>query len=59
MSSWIDVNEKLPDENVRVLVICKSCSIEIEKITNPKDGNLWSCISKESITHWQPLPKGL
>ena len=59
MSRWIDVNDKLPNEKIRVFVLCKSGAIEIEKITNPKDGNLWSCISKESITHWQPLPEGL
>ncbi len=23
----------------------------------PKDGNLWSCNSKSTITHWMPLTK--
>lgn len=54
---WISVKDRLPSENIRVIVLCKDNHIEIEKITYPKDHNLWSCISKEEITHWMPLPQ--
>jgi len=54
---WFSVKDRLPPENIRVLILCKDGYIEIEKITYPKDNNLWSCISKEDITHWMPLPQ--
>lgn len=53
---WIKCSDRLPYENQDVLVFLKSGIISIERITFPKDGNLWSCIDKHCITHWMPLP---
>lgn len=57
MSRWINVEDRLPIEEEEVLVKTTNSNILIEKITNPKDGNLWSCVDKMLITHWMELPK--
>lgn len=56
MSEWIRVEDSLPKENEKVLVCCRDGYIAIDKITNPKDWNLWACINIADITHWAPLP---
>ena len=56
---WIDVNEALPDENIRVLVTGMSkydnkryTDVDTDRILNDKWVR-WNGI----ITHWMPLPK--
>ena len=53
---WVSVEEQLPEENIRVLVLSNKGCIDIDQITHPKDMNLWSCISRDSVSHWMPLP---
>ena len=59
MAEWIDVNERVPDENIRVLVTGMSeydnkiyTDIDTDRILNGKWVR-WN----ELITHWQPLPE--
>ena len=59
MTEWIDVNEKLPKENTRVLVAGMSeydekiyTDIDTDRILNGK----WVRWNK-LITHWMPLPE--
>lgn len=61
MSEWISVDDRLPEDEVEVLIFYelkdkKRNGVTIEKITHPADGNLWSCTDKEIISHWMPLP---
>lgn len=56
MNNWIKVTDRLPELNVRVLILCGQY-IEIDKYSDPKDGNIWSCTAKESVSHWMPLPQ--
>jgi hypothetical protein len=55
---WISVKDRLPEEykyrpgDRCVLVLTKDGDIELDKITYPKDGNLWECTLKDVITHW-------
>lgn len=53
---WRSVQDELPDLEERVLILTSDYMVDIEKRTDPKDGNIWSCISKESVTHWMKLP---
>lgn len=57
---WIDVKERLPEQDQEVLIFWRhptGCNgIDIDKIIYPKDNNLWANTSKEIITHWMPLP---
>ena len=53
---WISVRDVLPSENKSVLV-AGNFGIAIDKISFPKDGNLWNITCKNSITHWMPLPE--
>ena len=55
MNDWINVKDRLPDTEKPCLIFM-SPYIGIDRITNPKDGNLWSCADKSHITHWMPLP---
>jgi|GEM_PF-4762214 len=50
--NWINACDQLPDENERVLVCTKDKCIDIDKVTYPKDGNIWSCISKDQVEFW-------
>lgn len=62
MQKWIDVNERLPEEDVRVLVAITDENYKHVKKYVPKldtdrrfDGRWvrWG----EHITHWMPLPE--
>jgi len=55
MNNWIKVTDRLPELNVRVLILCGQY-IEIDKYSVLKDGNIWSCTAKEVVSHWMPLP---
>ena len=62
MAEWIDVNEKLPKEDERVLVYIKPQKGLNEHITVARFvGALFlggeGYFSFEKATHWQPLPK--
>jgi hypothetical protein len=57
MMEWINCSDRLPSENEKVLIHLKSGHIETDYISNPKDGNLWSFVCKNEITHWMPLPE--
>ena len=53
-NNWISVEDRLPDENTRVLVFIPytDTKIDTDRILNGK----WvRWIDK--ITHWQPLPE--
>lgn len=58
MAKWIDVKERLPEENTRVLVFLpqeramKYTSIDTDRIT----GGKWVRWNGR-ITHWMPLPE--
>ena len=52
---WISVKDHLPESDVPVLLYHHPY-IGVDMRTNPKDGNIWSSTSKESVTHWMPLP---
>lgn len=59
MSEWISVEDRLPEEEVRVLIYWEGggeTGIDIEKITNPKDENLWACVWRDYVKFWMPLP---
>lgn len=53
---WIKCSDRMPPDDTDVLAYGFGHT-SIQRITNPKDGNLWGCISKECVTHWMPLPK--
>lgn len=60
MSEWISVDERLPEEEKEVLIFLETenySGINIDKITNPKDGNLWSITLKDYVKFWMPLPE--
>lgn len=59
MAEWIDVNDRLPEENVRVIVVGMSTydntlytDMDTDRILNGKWVR-WNGI----ITHWMPLPE--
>ena len=56
MDKWIDVNDRLPDDNERVLTFSKSLS------NSPVGGIAvqwgWCCRKiNTDISYWMPLPK--
>lgn len=55
-SEWISVEDRLPQEEIRVLVAIKSersyTEIDTDRIINGK----WVRWSND-VTHWQPLPE--
>lgn len=58
MAEWINVIDKLPDEDVRVMVCCQTKkgvqSINLAYQT----GGIWHGTgSMSSVTHWMPLPE--
>lgn len=56
---WIDVNERLPENNERVLVYLKEkvsryTQIDTDRVIAKKAGWVrWG----DEVTHWMPLPK--
>ncbi len=63
---WISVSERLPERNVRVLVVASPTPGVVKRITiaDWSEHNHWEidpddrliCINNETITHWMPLP---
>lgn len=54
---WISVEERLPEENVRVLVLLKNnpTKIDTDRIINLSKWVRWSSY----VTHWCPIPESL
>lgn len=54
MTEWISVKDRLPDEEVNVLIfngyIKKTCLLNGEWLLNSK-------LQQEKTTHWMPLPE--
>lgn len=59
MAEWIDVNERLPERGVRVLVYLKEkvgryTRIDTDRVIAKNVGWVrWG----EDVTHWMPLPE--
>lgn len=55
---WIDVNERLPEKNVRVLVYLKENVCDYTRIDTDRriDNGQWIRWGN-NVTHWQPLPE--
>jgi hypothetical protein len=53
MNNWIDVNEKLPDEDVEVLCSCGDDVFIASQHNSFFHGYFHDLIC---VTHWQPLP---
>ena len=56
MSEWISVKDRLPPLNEYVLIFAKGY-MSLDRISDPKDGNLWDTTYKDYISHWMPLPE--
>lgn len=56
MNEWISIKDKLPKENMYVLVCLDTKHVSIDRYVN-KHG--FKCFGwyENSITHWMPLPK--
>lgn len=56
MNNWISVKDRLPEENIRVLVCINSeqsyTKLDTDRILKGK----WVRWSND-VTHWQPLPE--
>ncbi|MBO5408914.1 MAG: DUF551 domain-containing protein [Clostridia bacterium] len=56
-ASWIDVTEKLPDENVRCLVCCQTQKgFRSHNLAYYADGHWHGTGSMSGVTHWRELP---
>ena len=59
---WISVNERLPEEDVDVLVnvwYAKSNNVHIDYLIASGDeitGHEWNSYATDCVTHWRPLP---
>lgn len=55
---WIDVNERLPEKNVRVLVYLKENACDYTRIDTDRriDNGQWVRWGN-NVTHWMLLPK--
>jgi hypothetical protein len=53
-SLWIDVRERLPEANHKVLVA--DCYGNVE-FTHMRDCGKWFLFSNDTVTHWRPLPE--
>ena len=58
-SKWIPVSERLPEENVRVLICYIDGGGSRGINTDTRHWNRWLCFSGElaTVTHWMPLPE--
>lgn len=56
MSKWIKSSESLPEKEKDVLIYIKGI-ISIDRVTYPKDGNIWACTEKKWLSHWRSLPE--
>ena len=62
VQEWISVKDRLPDQNIRVLVWMQDNEEEYTQI----DTDRWSCTMEQGyhwirwgnrVTHWMPLPQ--
>ena len=62
VQGWISVKDRLPDQNIRVLVWMQDNEEEYTQI----DTDRWSCTMEQGyhwirwgnrVTHWMPLPQ--
>ena len=62
--TWIRIEDKLPEENQRVLYYFEGTGIDIGRFTQnafPSVGKMNTFVSSggwltDDVTHWQPLP---
>lgn len=65
---WVAVNERLPDEDVLVLILCKNKAMFVGSCfkANYENESRWKIrtalsstklLNKGRVTHWMPLPK--
>lgn len=66
MAEWIDVNERLPELNTRVLVyyFCAEgySTITVARFDKYTNGDIWWELDDDNqelciVTHWMPLPE--
>lgn len=53
---WIKSSNELPPENEFVVTFGKG-GVGLDRITYPKDGNLWACTNLDCVTHWCRIPE--
>ena len=57
MQKWINVNNKMPDEDIRVLVCCQTKKgVRSINIAYQTYGMWHGYGSMSGVTHWMPLP---
>lgn len=56
---WVEVNERLPEYDERVLTYhdYHKRIVEAKRTSTTKQGEVWSCEYGHYITHWMPLPQ--
>lgn len=55
IAEWISVKDRLPNENIRVLVYAKQGSYINLKVDYICNGGMW--FNSMMVTHWMPLPE--
>jgi hypothetical protein len=53
---WISVDERLPEDGVKVLCCTKTKSGNRNIVIGYHDGR-WCCGMNSNVTHWMPLPE--
>lgn len=54
---WHKVEERLPEKYKIVIIFTSDKFIAFDRVTRPKDGNIWESTEKETITHWMEIPE--
>lgn len=60
MREWISVNERLPEQNKRILAAFESGEVTVTVYTNDPDTGELGLLFEDvygKVTHWQPMPK--
>ena len=63
MMEWISVNDRLPEEEVKVLTFHKKKGFHIDYMIflgKLQNNPLWACVLEEEynlVSHWMPLPE--
>ncbi|MEX0398235.1 DUF551 domain-containing protein [Providencia rettgeri] len=60
-TNWVKCSDKMPEKDVRVMAIWNGmptilCLFSITGLWD--DGDFYSCIPLEDVTHWMPLCSG-
>lgn len=58
--NWIKCSEKMPEIGVSVLAVWNRGVqvLFVHSMTGMwDDGDYWSCIGLDEVTHWMPLPQ--